>query len=398
MSFPARLPIPTEVLKIARRLEEAGHETWCVGGAIRDNLLGLANHDFDLTTAARPEEVQRLFRRTVPVGVEHGTVAVLDAENRPHEVTTFRKDVQTDGRHAQVEFGVSLTDDLARRDFTINAIAYHPLRHEWRDPFHGAADLDKKLIRAVGDPNWRFQEDYLRILRALRFSARFEFRIHGATREAAQANAQGLAQLSAERVRDEWFKGIMTARRVSRIVTLWCEIGAARIWLPEIGTPGEARGAQAVDTLPRDPVLVTAFLATDPASLLTRLKCANRDIERGRAIREWRDRFPDPKRVADVRRWLSETGPATDDLLTLLAATTPRTALPKVVEAIRAARDPLTLKDLAVHGEDLITAGVRPGPDVGEMLHRLLADVLEDPRRNTRDHLLARVRDWLKAA
>jgi len=398
MSFPARLPIPDEVLKIARRLEEAGHETWCVGGAIRDNLLGLANHDFDLTTAARPEEVQRLFRRTVPVGVEHGTVAVLDAENRSHEVTTFRKDVQTDGRHAQVEFGVSLTDDLARRDFTINAIAYHPLRHEWRDPFHGATDLDKKLIRAVGDPNWRFQEDYLRILRALRFSARFEFRIHGATREAAQANAQGLAQLSAERVRDEWFKGIMTARRVSRLVTLWREIGAARIWLPEIGAPVEARGSQAVDALPRDPVLVTAFLATDPASLLTRLKCANRDIERGRAMREWRDRYPDPKRVADVRRWLSQSGPAADDLLAQLAATTPRTALPRVVEAIRAARDPLTLKDLAVHGEDLITAGVRPGPDVGDMLQRLLADVLEDPRRNTRDHLLARVREWLKAA
>jgi tRNA nucleotidyltransferase (CCA-adding enzyme) len=398
MSFPARLPIPTEVLTIARRLEEAGHETWCVGGAIRDNLLGLANHDFDLTTAARPEVVQRLFRRTVPIGVEHGTVAVLDAENRSHEVTTFRKDVQTDGRHAQVEFGVSLTDDLARRDFTINAIAYHPLRHEWRDPFHGAADLDKKLIRAVGDPNWRFQEDYLRILRALRFSARFEFRIHAATREAAQANAQGLAQLSAERVRDEWFKGIMTARRVSRLVTLWREIGAARIWLPEIGAQLEARGAQVVDALPRDPVLVTAFLATDPASLLTRLKCANRDIERGRAMREWRDRYPDPKRVADVRRWLSQTGPAADDLLAQLAATTPRSALPTMVEAIRAARDPLTLKDLAVHGEDLITAGVRPGPNVGEMLQRLLTDVLEDPRRNTRDHLLARVREWLKAA
>ena len=398
MSFPTRLPIPAEVLKIARRLEEAGHETWCVGGAIRDNLLGLANHDFDLTTAARPEEVQRLFRRTVPVGVEHGTVAVLDAENRSHEVTTFRKDVQTDGRHAQVEFGVSLTDDLARRDFTINAIAYHPLRYEWRDPFHGAADLDKKVIRAVGDPNWRFQEDYLRILRALRFSSRFEFRIHGATREAAQANAQGLAQLSAERVRDEWFKGILTARRVSRLVTLWREIGAARIWLPEIGAQGEPRAAKAIDALPRDPVLVTAFLATDAASLLTRLKCANRDIERGRAMREWRDRYPDPKRVADVRRWLSQTGSAADDLLTQLTALSPRAALPKVVAAIRAARDPLTLKDLAVRGEDLITAGVRPGPDVGEMLQRLLGDVLEDPRRNSRDHLLARVREWLKAA
>src|SRR6266567_4435266 len=103
MSFPAQLPIPNEVLKIAKRLEDAGFETWCVGGAVRDNLLGLENHDFDLTTAAPPAEVQRLFKRTVPVGIEHGTVAVLDAARRQHEVTTFRKDIRTDGRHAVVE-------------------------------------------------------------------------------------------------------------------------------------------------------------------------------------------------------------------------------------------------------------------------------------------------------
>ncbi len=390
MSFPERLDIPREVLNIAHKLEEAGFETWCVGGAIRDTLLGVLNHDFDLTTAGHPEDVQRLFRRTVPIGVEHGTVAVLDSANRPHEVTTFRKDVQTDGRHARVEFGVSLTDDLARRDFTINAIAYHPLRHEWRDPFHGAQDLDRKLIRAVGDPNWRFREDYLRILRALRFAARFEFRIHGPTREAAHANAQGLSQLSAERVRDEWFKGITTARRVSKLVALWREVGAARIWLPEIrGTGVGERGA--VDRLPRDPVLITASLASDPASLLTRLKCATRDVERGRAIRDWRDRSPDPKRLVDVRRWLAETGPAADDLLTLLGASEPHNTLPKVVAAIRVARDPLSLRDLAVRGEDLIAAGVRPGPEVGEALQRLLEEVIEDPSRNTRDYLLTRV-------
>ena len=405
MTFPATLPIPAEVLRIARRLEEAGYETWCVGGAVRDNLLGLENHDFDLTTAAVPDVVQQVFRRTVPIGVEHGTVAVLDSQNRAHEVTTFRRDVQTDGRHARVEFGVSLTDDLARRDFTINAIAYHPLRHEWRDPFHGAADLERKLIRAVGDPNWRFQEDYLRILRALRFSARFEFRVHGATREAAQANVQGLAQLSAERVRDEWFKGIATARRTSRLVALWREIGAMRIWLPEIRNAGSPKGLPggrgergAVDKLPRDPVLVSSYLASDPASLLTRLKCANKDIERGRAIREWRDRYPDPKRLPEVRRWLSQVGPAADDLVVLLSATAPRSPLPGVIAAIRAAGDPLTLKDLAVKGEDLIAAGVRPGPEVGDMLARLLAAVLEDPGRNTREDLLVRVRDWLKAA
>ncbi|PYP08867.1 MAG: hypothetical protein DMD59_10855 [Gemmatimonadetes bacterium] len=387
MTFPAKLPIPSEVLKIAKKLEDAGFETWCVGGAIRDNLLGLENHDFDLTTSAPPAEVQKIFRRTVPVGIEHGTVAVLDATNQPHEVTTFRKDIQTDGRHAVVEFGVSLMDDLARRDFTINAIAYHPIRHEWRDPFQGEQDLAKKLIRSVGDPNWRFQEDYLRILRALRFSARFEFRIQAGTLEAAKANAQGLAQLSAERVRDEWFKGIQTAKKLSKLVTLWRDVGATRIWLPEMGAGSGELGA--VDTLPRDPVLITAYLAKDPASLLTRLKCSNKDIERGRAIGLWRDKYPDAKDATGIRRWLAAVGEHADDLLVLLPA--PRSALPHAVEKIRAAHPPLALKDLAVKGDDLIAAGVRPGPDVGETLGRLLEEVLDDPSRNTREYLLSRV-------
>ena len=382
MTFPEKLPIPSEVLKIAKKLEDAGFETWCVGGAIRDNLLRLENHDFDLTTSAPPAEVQKLFRRTVPVGIEHGTVAVLDAANQPHEVTTFRKDIQTDGRHAVVEFGVSLMDDLARRDFTINAIAYHPIRHEWRDPFQGEHDLEKKLIRSVGDPNWRFQEDYLRILRALRFSARFEFRIHARTLEAAKANAQGLAQLSAERVRDEWFKGLQTAKKMSKLVTLWRDVGATRIWLPELGG-GDASG---VDKLPRDPVLVTAYIAKDPASVLIRLKTSNRDIERGRAIGRWRDHYPDPRDSARVRKWLSATGEFADDLLVGASA-----AFKKAVAAIRAANPPLALRDLAVKGEDLIAAGVRPGPDVGEALARLLEEVLEDPARNTKEYLLSRV-------
>jgi tRNA nucleotidyltransferase (CCA-adding enzyme) len=385
MTFPSRLSIPQEVLNIAKKLEDAGYETWCVGGAIRDTLLGAPHNDFDLTTAAPPAEVQKLFKRTVPVGIEHGTVAVLDAHNQPHEVTTFRKDIKTDGRHAVVEFGVSLMDDLARRDFTINAIAYHPLRHEWRDPFEGQADLEKKLIRSVGDPNWRFQEDYLRILRALRFSARFEFRIHPRTLEAAKANAQGLGQLSAERVRDEWFKGIQTAVRVSKLLDLWMDVGAARIWLPEIGRDWE-KGKRQLDKLPRDPVLITAFLATDAASLLTRLKCSNRDIERGRATGKWRDSYPDPKSPAVVRHWLSQVGEYVDDLLMLAPD-----GVAKTVAAIRATNPPLGLKDLAVKGDDLIAAGVRPGPDVGEVLQRLLGEVLDDPAKNTKEYLLSRV-------
>ena len=389
MTFPAQLPIPNEVLKIATKLEDAGYETWCVGGAIRDNLLGLQNHDFDLTTSAPPAEVQKIFKRTVPVGIEHGTVAVLDSANQPHEVTTFRKDIHTDGRHAVVEFGVSLMDDLARRDFTINAIAYHPIRHEWRDPFQGEQDLAKKLIRSVGDPNWRFQEDYLRILRALRFSARFEFRIHARTLEAAKANAQGLAQLSAERVRDEWFKGLKTAVRPSKLVALWRDVGASRIWLPEMRDAGNGMrdALKEVDKLPRDPVLMTAFLAKDPASLLTRLKCSSRDIERGRAIAAWRDRYPEARDQAAVRRWLSQAGEAAGDLLAIQRDA----KLQATVAVIRRRNDPLTLKDLAVRGDDLIEAGVRSGPEVGDTLQRLLDEVLEDPTRNTREYLLSRV-------
>lgn len=384
-SFPPRLEIPREVLTIAKKLEDAGYETWCVGGAIRDALLAQPHNDFDLTTAAPPPEVQKLFKRTVPVGIEHGTVAVLDPQNKAHEVTTFRKDIKTDGRHAVVEFGVSLIDDLARRDFTINSIAYHPLKHEWRDPFAGAADLEKKVIRSVGDPNWRFQEDYLRILRALRFSARFEFRIHPRTLEAAKANAQGLGQLSAERVRDEWFKGIQTAVRVSKLLEQWMDVGAARIWLPEISREW-SKAKRQLDKLPRDPVLITAFLSSDPASLLTRLKCANRDIERGRAIGKFRDGYPDTKSPAVMRYWLSQVGEYVDDLLMLAPE-----GVVKAITAIRATNPPLSLKELAVKGDDLVAAGVRPGPDVGEVLKRLLGEVLDDPAKNTKEYLLSRV-------
>ena len=161
MAFPDQILVPDEVEAIVRTLEDAGYESWCVGGAVRDALLDQSDgrSDWDIATAARPDRVQELFKHTVAVGLRYGTVGVLDEHRALHEVTTFRRDVNTFGRHAEVEFGVSLDDDLARRDFTINAIAYHPLRHEWRDPFVGAEDLDRRVIKAVGDPGERFRED-----------------------------------------------------------------------------------------------------------------------------------------------------------------------------------------------------------------------------------------------
>src|SRR6058998_1543366 len=158
-----RLDAPETVRGIAKRLEDAGFETWCVGGAIRDALLGHPHLDWDLATSATPDQVRQLFglKRTIPVGIAFGTVGVLDRSGAMHEVTTFRRDVRTDGRHAEVEFGVSLEDDLARRDFTINAIAYSASRDELRDPFDGMGDLSRRVVRAVGDAEARMREDRL---------------------------------------------------------------------------------------------------------------------------------------------------------------------------------------------------------------------------------------------
>ncbi len=387
VSFPSTLPIPDEVLAIAKKLEGAGYETWCVGGAVRDNLLGFENKDYDLATAARPDEVQKLFRRTVPVGIEHGTVAVLDRENAHHEVTTFRRDIKTDGRHAVVEFGVELEEDLARRDFTINAIAYQPLRHEWRDPFGGGADLDAKTVRAVGDAEQRFREDYLRILRAVRFAVRFGFEIEESTFQAAQKCSDGLQHLSAERVRDEWFKGLTTAKRPSELVRMWGEVGGLEVWLPEVGERG-AGNAERVDRLGADDaVLVTAFLSADPEATLNRLKCSRTEVERGWAIGKYREDLPNSENDIAVRRWMARVGGSADDLVAIALAVDPTSELRSAVESVRRAGNPIRVGDLAITGSDLIDMGLPEGPAVGEVLRDLLEVVLDEPGRNTRDQL-----------
>ena len=397
MTFPPSLPIPDAVLSIVRRLEESGFETWCVGGVVRDSLLGLAmaSDKLDLATAAPPDEVRRLFRRTVPVGIEHGTVGVLDEAGGLHEVTTFRRDVRTDGRHAEVAFGASLEEDLARRDFTINAIAYHPLRREWRDPFGGQADLERQLIRAVGEPAQRFREDYLRVVRALRFAARFGFTIDQPTWAAARAAVPGLRRLSAERVRDEWTRGLQSARRPSVLFTMWRDLGALEIWLPELvkrETGNVKRDVEALDRLAaRDAVLMTAYLSTDPVATFGRLRFSNAEVERGRRIAAHRDAWPDPADARAVRRWMASAGPAVDDLLAIAGAEGWGAPLAAMVASLRAAGVPLTLKDLAVSGDDLVTAGVPKGPALGQVLRALLDEVLDDPSRNTKDYLGSRI-------
>jgi tRNA nucleotidyltransferase (CCA-adding enzyme) len=361
-----------------------------VGGALRDTLLGDPHSDFDLATSAPPEEVQRLFRRTAAIGVQHGTVGVIDRKRVMHEVTTFRRDVETDGRHAVVEYGASLDEDLARRDFTINAIAYHPLRAEWRDPHGGQQDLDARVVRAVGDPAARFREDYLRILRAIRFAARFAFTIDPATWRAARDAAPGLGRLSAERVRDEWFKGLRTARELETLVRLWHEAGAAAVWLPELRPTGAAPPA-AISPPPRDPVLLTALLTSDPAGLLRRLRGSNAEIARAAAIAAGPAGPGGTDEVA-VRRWLAVVGDAADDLAALSRLRSGEApAWLATVRAVRDRRDPVTRADLAVTGSDLEELGLS-GKQIGETLAALLDRVLEDPSVNTRERLLALAR------
>ncbi len=385
------ITIPAPVLQILERLEAAGHETWCVGGAIRDALLGDPQVDVDLATAALPAEVRQLFRRTVPVGLEHGTIGVLDAEGVLHEVTTFRRDVRTDGRRAEVEFGVSLEEDLARRDFTINAIAWHPLRHEWRDPFDGRDDVVARVVRAVGDPRERFREDRLRILRALRFAARFDFTIEQATWEAARAQVTETARLSAERVREEWWKGIGSARDPGTLMRLWRDVGVADVWLSG-GAPRHTALPSVPTAVARDPVLVLALWRSPVEPILRQLKASGAEIARGRAI----DRgppAPDSAAPAAVRHWMAAVGRAAADLVTLAVADGDEPAWVEIWRQVAARGDAVTRAGLAVSGTDLVEAGiVEPGPALGALLDRLLATVLEEPSRNTREGLLALAR------
>jgi tRNA nucleotidyltransferase (CCA-adding enzyme) len=383
------IAIPEPVLAILRRIEAAGYETWCVGGAIRDALAGNPHQDLDLATAAKPEVVRTLFPRTIAVGMEHGTVGVLDDDGVLHEVTTFRRDVTTDGRHAVVEFGVSLDDDLARRDFTINAIAYHPIREEWRDPFHGYDDFFAGVVRAVGDPAQRFQEDRLRILRALRFAARFNFTIEPATWSAALAQAGDTGHLSAERVRDEWVKGIATAQSIDRLVQLWWDSGVTRTWMPECHLPGPHQTTEALRQIAeRDPVRATAIFCAPNAPVWRRFKGSNAEIHRAEAIDRGPVRPPsaDPR---DVRRWLAAVGAAADDLRMLaLWRGDNGDGWTSAVDEIRARGEATSRSSLAITGHDLIGAGIPPGVEIGRTLERLLDLVLGDPGLNTRERLL----------
>ncbi|MDE3053068.1 MAG: CCA tRNA nucleotidyltransferase [Gemmatimonadota bacterium] len=417
---PRSLRPPRPVLDIAETLEAAGFETWCVGGAVRDALLGHPHLDWDLATSATPAQVRGLFgaRRTIPVGIEFGTVGVLDPDRTMHEVTTFRRDVRTDGRHAEVEFGVSLDDDLARRDFTINAIAYSPRRELLHDPFGGRADLERRVVRAVGEPAARMREDRLRALRAIRFASRFGFEIDPPTWTAIVDSAPHLARLSPERVKQELEKTMEQVARPSVAIGRWREAGALHELVPALDEAG-AEALRSLDCLaqpgpanrPNRRIHRMAGLFGDlPAArlgaALTALRCSRMEITWIQALVErWQRLGPPiagalaasaPIDDAQVRRWVAGIGrlhlPGFFRLASARwAARREQGRAPGARDvralyrrALRCAfRDPVDLRDLAIDGDDLRRAGIPAGPEMGRVLQALLDWVLDDPARNT---------------
>lgn len=400
--------IPKDVLKICRRLRDEGQRGWVVGGCVRDLLRGARAKDWDIATDAEPERVQKLFRKVIPTGIKHGTVTVLMA-GTPYEVTTLRGEgAYEDGRRpTSVVFLQDITEDLARRDFTFNAIALDPLERQVIDPFGGEQDLRDRRLRAVGDPHARFCEDGLRILRAARFAATLECEVDAATLEAmgAPEPLATLAKVSAERIHDEWLK-TMRAARPSIAFDLMLDRGVMAIVAPELAALKSSdawpRGLRAMDRLetavPRLAALLAALGAETAEQLLERLKFSNE--HRKRITMAIRHHAVDPSlEGADLRRWLQAVTPAhLDDALALAGAlgdpSHPTQALGLRAREELAAGVPLTTKDLAITGKDLmVELSLKPGPHLGVLLKSLLEACIEDPSLNTREALLERARE-----
>lgn len=421
----ARAELPAAILEVLRTLRDAGHRSWIVGGAVRDLLLHRprAANDFDVATPATPAQVTALFRKVIPTGFEHGTVTVVEG-GHAIEVTTFRGEgAYVDGRRpGSVSFHEDLEADLARRDFTMNALAWDPLAPDFRDVFGGRADLARRVVRAVGDPGERFGEDGLRAMRAVRFAAQLGYGLHPRTRAAIPGALEIVKKVSVERVSDELAR-LVVAPHADRGVQLMRRTGLLAAVLPALAArPGPALD-HAVAVLRRAPADRAARFAAllhglgpDPAEkVLLALRQPRRvaeevaDLVRAHACRAARRALALPASQVEVRRWLSRVGLeragglvalAEAEALALPASRRPRArrevqALKAGLASLERARPPLFARDLAIDGRAvmaLLAAG--PGPHVGEALRHLLDRVLEDPSLNDAAALERELRAW----
>lgn len=431
--------IPSKVETIINILETAGFEAYAVGGCVRDTLLGRTPNDWDITTSARPEQVKELFHRTVDTGLAHGTVTVL-MDKEGFEVTTYRVDGEyEDGRHPkEVTFTASLEEDLKRRDFTINAMAYNH-RKGLVDLFDGQKDLEGKVIRCVGDPLERFTEDALRIMRAVRFSAQLGFSLETDTRKALSVLAPNLKHVSAERIQVELVKLLVSPH--PDYLRIAYEAGITKEFLPEFdlcmetpqNTPHHCYtvGEHILHSLlyvKEDRVLRITMLLHDIAkpvvrktdengrdhfknhgpegekmakSILRRLKFDNDTISKVTRLIRWHDLRPSSDPV-EVRKAMNIIGEDLFPMWMEVQKADSQAQSDYLAEEKRARQEGVrrtwekivregqcvSLKGLAVTGSDLIAAGMKPGKEMGAVLHMLLEKVLEEPELNEKDKLL----------
>ena len=438
-----KFDIPAGARHILQTLNGAGFEAYLVGGCVRDLLRGVEPHDWDICTSALPEETEGCFagQRIIETGLKHGTVTVL-VKGEPYEITTYRTEgPYSDSRRPDyVRFVPELTEDLARRDFTMNSIAMD-LDGNLRDPFGGADDIKAGLIRCVGKPDQRFQEDGLRVMRALRFAAVFGYEIEKCTARAVHENRAMLDRVAAERINAELRK-LLVGQSIGDILRQYPDV-FCQFW-PQLGplvtleqhNPWHCWGGwehtiRAVEAAPADVTLRLAMLLHDigkpackstdeqgidhfyghPAvsaqmanEMLRALKFDNKTRERVVLLVERHDAQP-PPRSQVIRRWLNRLGPeAFFQLLEVKRADSMGQDPEKVrdrlaeldeirakAEQILAEKQCLTLKDLAVDGRDVIAAGIEPGPEVGRVLNGLLERVLNGEIPNERKTLLAAI-------
>ena len=458
------IAVPEDARKIIRILNDAGHEAYVVGGCVRDSVLGRVPADWDITTSASPAQVKELFRRTVDTGIKHGTVTVLmksEGVLNGYEVTTYRIDgIYDDGRHPRnVTFTSDLSKDLERRDFTINAMAYHP-EEGLVDLFGGKEDLSANIIRCVGDAEKRFGEDALRMMRAIRFAAQLGAQIEPDTYTAIKKLAPTLEKVSAERIRVEVEKLLMSDN--PEFFRLFYESGLTKVFMPEFDVcmvttqenPHHAynvgehmlHAVSAVnlkrlaeecreDELERNKrILRLTMLLHDigkPAKktvdeagiahfkghpelgtemseeILRRLRYDNDTIKMVTGLIAAHEmRYPAEKK--NVRRIIGKVG---EEFFPLLYYVNEADALAqstymreeklqrlqdirRLYEEIKKDNECLSLKDLAVKGSDLISAGIRPGPGLGEILKKMLEDVIDEPSHNDREYLLSHLAEY----
>jgi tRNA nucleotidyltransferase (CCA-adding enzyme) len=439
------------VLDICKELRSAGERAWVVGGCVRDTLRGDRVNDWDVATTARPEKVQKVFRKVIPTGIDHGTVTVL-WKGQPFEVTTLRGEgAYSDGRRPDhVVFVEDIDRDLARRDFTVNALAYDPVDGQLVDPFGGLADMKSKVLRAVGEPSERFQEDGLRILRGARFVATLDFELDPGTEAAFRGALDTFRKVSPERVREEWMKA-MKAETPSRAFEVMRRTGILEVTYPElleqVGCEQNQWHAydvwnhtmRVLDESAADPVERIAALLHDVAKPRTRAKSDktgdwtfyhHEKLGADMAERWLRDyRFSNQERElvvglirhhlicysnewsdAAVRRFIKRVGRERVDPLLRLGKADALGKGRNVEEELAALKElrgridktieegnALTTRDLAIGGKEVVEhleGGA--GPIVGEILRTLLDRVIDDPSLNTRDKLMPMLEELAK--